>query len=122
MTQEQLASMTDDELKAIRRNMPKYLNEMTPEQQELANLVYAEQTRRFKALVAEYNAEAEKVTGLKKGDRVSCFAPTWFGVGGQEHIGKVIYDRNGYLSVKLDHVDGSGRKIFPISKRFQKIS
>lgn len=116
-----LTELTDVELQAKRDALPKYKNNMTPEQLAENDAVYQEQMRRYKAVVADYNARAEEVTGLKPGDRVSYVAPNIFGIGTETYAGTVIFDRTGRLAVKLDHAEGSGRKVVRIHKGFKQI-
>lgn len=116
-----IEKMTDSQLEAERRDLPKYQNDMTTDQRDKAFAIYAEQLKRYKAKVAEYNATATKETGLKHGDKVSRFQPGLFGTGGEEYIGKVIFDRNGRLAIRTKKCDGSGRKTFKINKGWKKI-
>jgi len=114
------SKMTDEELQTARNNLPKYKNEMTPEQIKIADNIYNEQLKRYKTNVTEYNKEAEKATSLKHGDKVSKVV-SGLGIGAEEYTGKIIYDKNGRLAVKTDIPDGAGKKIFPIDKRWKKI-
>lgn len=96
-------NMTDEELTAIRKSMPKYLNYMTDEQVEISKAVYAEQKRRYDAnkldSFQKYNQEVE-AAGYKVGDRVSYFARSMLGIGGIVIYGTVAKRKK--YHVKLD--------------------
>ena len=98
------STMTDSELTAIRKSMPKYLNNMTPEQTEISHAVYAEQKKRYDENKAksydEYNSEVEN-HGFNIGDRVKYFARSMLGIGGAEVTGTVKKRKKYY--VKLDY-------------------
>ena len=83
---------TDTELIEIRKSMPKYLNDMTEDQQAISRAVYAEQKTRYDAKKTEsftvYNQDVEK-GGYKIGDRVSYFARSMIGFGGMVVTGTV---------------------------------
>ena len=115
------AKLSDQALEAERLVLPKYTNDCTPDQLADMHSIYTEQTRRYKTKISQYNEEATKATGLKHGDRVSYFATGLFGLGGETYTGKIIHDKTGRLAVKLDHADGSGKKIIPLNKGFKKL-
>ncbi len=127
VTAKALTEWTDEEL-ATRRT------ELTKEQKELAKTatgtvqptaedtaIYQEQLRRHKLGVTEYNRQAMEATGLTKGDRVSYFAPAAFGLGGETYTGTVVFEKSGRLAVRLDRVEGGGRKIVALHKGFKKL-
>ena len=94
---------TDTELTAIRKSIPRYLNEMTGEQQVISQAVYAEQKQRYdkkKTLNCQSYNRRVKDAGYKVGDRVSLFTASWAGWGGELLTGKVAF-RKKYF-VKLD--------------------
>jgi hypothetical protein len=105
-----IQAMTDDELRNVRTNMPKYLNDMTDEQKELSRTVYAEQKKRYDVNLEkeyrEYNDQVEKA-GYKIGDKVSYFARLMLGIGGVVVKGTVAKRKKYY--VKLD-VEFNGKK------------
>ncbi|MDO9548158.1 MAG: LPD38 domain-containing protein [Candidatus Marinimicrobia bacterium] len=114
-------SLSDEELKARREALPKYKNDMTPEQITEGDALYAEQHKRFKVTVEEYNKAATEKTGLKHGDEVEYPAQGLGGLGAETYRGKVVYDKNGYLSVKTNVPDGSGKKIHGINIGWKKV-
>ncbi len=113
-------SLSDAELKERRDALPKYKNDMTPEQIADGDAIYAEQNKRFKATVDKYNTDAMEKTGLKHGDEVT-YTAQGFGMP-ETYRGKVVYDKNGYLSVKTNIPDGSGRKIHGINIGWKKVT
>ncbi len=120
-TQVDLSSLSDEELQKIWDSLPKHPNGSVIKSKE-SDAIHQEMMKRYKAEVAKYNAEAEKETGLKHGDRVVKTVVNAFGTGTEEFTGKVVYDKNGRLSVKTDKPDGSGRKMFPIDKGWKKVT
>ena len=94
---------------------------MTEEQLTESDALYAEQLRRYKKKIKEYNKAATKATGLKHGDKVKRLQANLFGLTTVEYFGKVIYDKNGRLVIRIKMCDGSGRKTFPINKGWKKI-
>lgn len=110
-----IKNMTDGELVEIRKAMPKYLNDMTLEQQSISQAVYAEQRRRYDekkaAAFGEYNQEVEQA-GYQVGDRVSYFARSMMGIGGLIVTGTVkkrkkyfvALDRNCQYQGKTAHL------------------
>ena len=109
------STFSDRQLADIRASLPKYANDCTPEQTAISQEVYAEQVRRYKAKVADYNRRATEATGLKHGDKVEATFASAF-MSTCNFTGKVVYDRNGKLAVKTDRPDDAGRKITNISK------
>ena len=95
-------TMTDAELDGIRKSMPKYLNDMTEEQQAITHAVYAEQKKRFDAKTAEnyqaYNKQVE-AAGYQIGDRVSYFARSMLGFGGIYINGTVKKRKKFYVAL-----------------------
>lgn len=112
--------ITDAEIKSRRENLPKYKNDMTPEQLALAGALYAEQLKRYKKKIKEYNKAAIAATGLEHGDKVTRLQVGLFGMGCAEYFGKVIYDKRGRLAIRTTQCDGSGRKTFPLNKGWKK--
>ena len=63
--QQALSSLSDEELQALRDKLPKYKNDMTPEQAAQADDIYQEQLRRYKDDVKKYNKAWKKITTLE---------------------------------------------------------
>src|SRR3990167_4453828 len=98
------STTTDQELIEIRRKLPKYLNEMTPDQKTISSGAYAEQKRRFDAGKAadylNYNQQVEEA-GYKVGDRISYFARSMIGFGGITITGKVAKRKKYYVALDV---------------------
>lgn len=107
--------LSNQQLKDVRASLPKYLNNCTPEQAITHQEVYAEQIRRYKAEVADYNRRATEATGLKHGDKVEATFASAF-MSTCTFTGKVVYDKNGRLAIKTDRPNDAGRRITPINK------
>ena len=114
------SKMTDTELVTIRAGMPKYLNDMTGEQQSISQAVYAEQKNRYetakKADCIAYNQQVEDA-GYKVGDRIDTFIPSWTGCGGERLTGRVGKGKK-YLVI-LD-VPFNGIKRMHLTKAWKK--
>jgi hypothetical protein len=122
----EVQSKTDSELAAIRKSMPKYLNDMSPEQIELTNIVYAEQKRRYDEKhnqeVNQFNIDAEKA-GYKVGQRVKRFVSGLFGISGEVYQGTIV-KQSGIYKVKLDRKELTSngyRKYVNLSLNWQVI-
>ena len=116
----ELKKLTDIELESHRENLPRYKNDMTEEQLTESDALYAEQTRRYKKKIKEYNKAATAATELEHGDKVTRLQVGLFGMGCAEYFGKVIYDKRGRLAIRTKQCDGSGRKTFPLNKGWKK--
>lgn len=115
------ANLNDNELKEIRNQTPKYLNDMTDEQKKISMEVYTEQKKRFDAekeySYQKYNEEVE-AAGYKVGDKVSYFCRLLLGIGGIVITGKVA-KRKKYF-VALDH-PMNGKKSAHLTKAWKHI-
>jgi hypothetical protein len=115
-----LLEMSDAQLAEIRKSLPKYRNESTPEQQALGDAVYQEQKRRYDEALAQdyaqYNREVE-AAGYRVGDRVSYFARSMIGFGGIVVKGTVQKRKKYY--VKLDHTF-QGQKSAHLTKSWRR--
>ena len=97
-------TMTDQELKNIRKSIPKHLNNMTLEQQQITHNVYTEQKKRYDTQKTEnintYNSEVE-AANYKIGDRVSYFCRSLIGFGGITITGTVKKRKRYYVSLDI---------------------
>jgi len=114
-------TMTDQELKDIRKSIPKYLNDMTLEQQQITRDVYAEQKRRYDTQKAEgirtYNQEVE-AANYKVGDKVSYFCRSMIGFGGITIVGTVKKRKQFYVSLDIPF---NNKKTAHLTKAWKQI-
>lgn len=113
--------MTDDELLAIRKSIPKHLNDMTLDQQKITHEVYVEQRKRYDIAKAEgiqaYNQDVE-AANYKIGDRVSYFCRSLIGFGGITITGIVKKRMKYYVSLDIPF---NGKKSAHLTKAWAKI-
>jgi len=112
---------TDQELKDIRESIPKYLNDMTLEQQQITQDVYAEQRRRYDTKRTEeiktYNQEVE-TANYKIGNKVSYFCRSFIGFGGITITGTVKKRKQYYVSLDIPF---NNKKTAHLTKAWKQI-
>ena len=118
-------NLSDSELQTLRNELPKYKNEMTSDQIQLADALYKEGLLRHHKKLDERNDQILAETGLQIGDHVRTVAVNMLFGPGETIYGRVVLTRSvgGSVAVKiakpwrhygtLDHCVGRWEKYSP---------